>query len=269
MDIDTLEQLQAAEEGKSKALKSNVGAAIKPEINPEVQPSQDDKMADLTSRTDQLAKQMQDFLLGQAWLSTPTTSTPPLQMAALSGVTMTTAPVISGTRTSVYATATPVSTVASTMGHFQVGVSTTMNTGITSTTMTSGHPFMSHLGAQQQTTPKPATWPTQSVQLGLQASQLGGLTRMSTTPLAASSWLPDPLTSALQQLSHDVDPEASNRSAGMLFRPEYYAMHKLSNIPLCQVDYRKMSFKQLMFGMICVAQQVRTSGYNLVRLCLW
>lgn len=82
-------------------------------------------------------------------------------------------------------------------------------------------------------------------------------------PTAAASWLPDPLTSALQQLSNAVDPEASNHSAGILFRPEFYALHKLNNIPLRQVDFRKMSFKQLVYGMTRVAQHIRVSGYDI------
>lgn len=49
----------------------------------------------------------------------------------------------------------------------------------------------------------------------------------------------------------------------MLFRPEYYSLLKLNGIPLRLVDHRKMSFKQLMYGMNCVAQNVRHSGYDI------
>lgn len=78
--------------------------------------------------------------------------------------------------------------------------------------------------------------------------------------MAPSSWLADPLTSALQHLSNVVDPDATARSAGMLFRPEFYSLHKKENVPVRQLDHKKMTYKQLIYGMVCVAQHIRASG---------
>lgn len=81
--------------------------------------------------------------------------------------------------------------------------------------------------------------------------------------LSPSAWFADPLTSALQHLSNVVDPEATARSTGMSFRPEFYSLHKGENIPVRQLDHKKMSYKQLLYGMVCVAQHIRSVGSDI------
>lgn len=82
------------------------------------------------------------------------------------------------------------------------------------------------------------------------------------TSTAPAGWLSDPLTSALQQLSSVVDPESVSRTAGMALRPEFYVQHCLHNIPLKSVDYRKLSYRSLIHGMICVARHLSQTGAN-------
>lgn len=271
LDIDTLEELQAAEEGKSEALK---GGDIKPPALPK---TPEEQVADLTRRMDQLADQMHNFLSLHVQSAAPATMTtqPPLQMAAasvpsvttstataLNPAVTTTSPATSGLGPSLCVAANPVHTTASTMGQFQVSTTSGVWTSaIPHMPLVSSQPRMSYQavgGSSLGSTPRPGhvLGPTSSP-----APSQPGI--FSVNPMAPSSWLPDPLTTALQQLSNAVDPDASNRNAGMLFRPEYYALHKLNNIPVRQLDHRRMSFKQLMYGMTCVAQHVRSSGYDI------
>lgn len=112
LDIATLEDLQTVEEAKSKAPKGTVGGI---DIKPVVQPVSLDQIADLTRKMDWLTTQMQGLLPAQPQVAAPVSQGPPLKMAAVLSVVTTTGPIISGTGMSVYATSTPVSTVASTM----------------------------------------------------------------------------------------------------------------------------------------------------------
>lgn len=82
------------------------------------------------------------------------------------------------------------------------------------------------------------------------------------TPMAPAGWLADPLTSALQQLSNAVDPDAITRIASMVYRPQYYVQHCLNSIPLKTVDHKKMSYRSLIYGMVCVAKYVASIGGN-------
>lgn len=179
-----------------------------------------------------------------------TSSTPPLSTGGVSKPVVTAIPGISMAGTA-YATSIPVTTTAPTLGPAHAGVLSPTSMAHTSTSWV--HHPTSHVGSFGLVPPTPAPWPSSTY---ASHPPSGGST-------AAASWLPDPLTTALQQLSNAVDPEASVPNAGMHFRPEFYALHKLNNIPLRQVDFRKMSFKQLLYGMMCVAQKVRASGYDI------
>lgn len=46
----------------------------------------------------------------------------------------------------------------------------------------------------------------------------------------------------------------------MQYMPDYHSLHKLDNVPLRQLDYKKMTFKQLTYGMTCIAQHVLATG---------
>lgn len=258
LDTDVLDGLQAAEETKSQASKGTEGGL---DIKPVLPSSPEEQMLDLRKRMDSLTLQMQDFLKAQSRLPLPVppapvvSHSPPLRVAVTTSAVSTSTPAISGVGPSLYATSTPVSTVASTLGHFHAGVPT-MSTGVSITPSVMGFTPGPSVGSTRHVTPTPPMYPAGMPSTTHHRGLAGD-------PTAASSWLPDPLTSALQQLSNAVDPDASIRSAGMRFRPDYHALHKLSNIPLRQVDYRKMSFKQLMYGMTCVAQNVRAGGYDI------
>lgn len=52
------------------------------------------------------------------------------------------------------------------------------------------------------------------------------------------------------------------RTPGMQYRPEYHYQHKLENVPIKQLDHRKLTFKQLIYGMTCVAHYVLSTGGN-------
>lgn len=82
-------------------------------------------------------------------------------------------------------------------------------------------------------------------------------------PLSApSSWIADPLTSALRQLTNVVDPDMVSRTACMVYRPEYYSQHLLWNVPVKSLDHKKLSFKSLVYGMTCVARHILSVGGN-------
>lgn len=87
----------------------------------------------------------------------------------------------------------------------------------------------------------------------------------NTVPASQSpvSWLSDPLTSALNQLSSVMDPDALSCNAGMIFRPEYHAQHRLQNIPTKNLDHKKMSYKHLMFGMVSVARYLYSTNSSI------
>lgn len=84
----------------------------------------------------------------------------------------------------------------------------------------------------------------------------------SPTSMSPAGWLADPLTSALHQLSTVVDPDSVSRSAGMPYRPEYYVQHCLNSVPLKSIDYKKLSYRSLIYGMVCVARYVVSVGGN-------
>lgn len=79
---------------------------------------------------------------------------------------------------------------------------------------------------------------------------------------APSSWVADLLTSALRQLTNVMDPDMVSCTAGMIYRPEYYAQHVLWNIPIKSLDHKKLSYKSLIYGMTCVARHMLSVGGN-------
>ena len=69
-----------------------------------------------------------------------------------------------------------------------------------------------------------------------------------------------PLTSVLQQLSVAIDPTPQSATKGLLLRPEYYVQHKDKGVPVKNLDYSKMSFKELMSGMGRVMSHLSKTG---------
>ena len=69
-----------------------------------------------------------------------------------------------------------------------------------------------------------------------------------------------PLTSVFQQLSIAIDPIPQSATKGLLLRPEYYVQQKDKGVPVKNLDYSKMSFKELMSGMGRVMSHLSKTG---------
>lgn len=80
---------------------------------------------------------------------------------------------------------------------------------------------------------------------------------------AAASLVSTPLTAALQQLTSAIDPEAATKSAGIGLRPEFYVQYKDNNVQIRNLDHKKLSYRELIYGMCCVAKHVKLSGGDL------
>lgn len=70
------------------------------------------------------------------------------------------------------------------------------------------------------------------------------------------------LSDALRQLSLAIEPNVTERTEGMHFRPEWHSQHLLKDISAKNTDYQKMSINELLYGMICVFENMVTTGNN-------
>lgn len=87
---------------------------------------------------------------------------------------------------------------------------------------------------------------------------------------AGAPWLPSApretattttqLSEALKQLSLAIEPSTTERSEGIIFRPEWHSQHILKDISLKNMDHQKMSVSELLYGMICVLEGLLTTG---------
>lgn len=164
-----------------------------------------------------------------------------------------------GVTSPTFTASTPVTTVAPSVGAPTPRVSTIQ----LSTVSMHSHPVFSHLTGLQSS-------PMSTAQHDPSSMGLGGQPPYGSTPgssqagaQAPASLLADPPTIALHQLSNMADHDSGARPPGMHYRPEYYCQHKLENVSIKQVDHRKLTFKQLIYGMNCVAHHVLGSGGNI------
>lgn len=261
LDTDTLEDLQVAELAKSGE-KGNLD--VKPLLPGGPNVSQEQQIKELTRRMDTLTDKLQGFLRLQA------------QPVPIPSVLSTTAPFVTSQSPAItiswagvplYSMSALVTTVAATAGHAQFGLFTSPVSTLPSHVHV--QPMVSHAVAPPSM-PMPAA--SQSAHIPVLSRGHSIVPPASGVATAAypqggqpyghapSSWLPDPLTSALHQLLTMADPDANMTAAGMPYRPEYHALHKLENVPVKELDHRKLTFKQLIYGMTCVARHVRASG---------
>lgn len=138
------------------------------------------------------------------------------------------------------------------------GLSTSITTGVSSVSAppTHGHTFVHH------------SHPSTTHVVGGGYSTAGHYTPFgvgvpmssgnSSNPLVGSpaSVLQSPLTPALGQLFADTD--VSTR--GIQLRPEYHVQHIMNNVPVRSINYKTMSYYDLMLGMAKVAKFLYNSG---------
>lgn len=270
LDIETLVNLQAVElkNGVSESGAAKTGAS---------DPAHMDQLDKLNKRMDDLTNQFKALLdlhstpslgAGIGVLSPPVTSisTVPVTSAVVTSLSMP-AVTTAVTHTQVSVTPSVVTPSVSHMG-YQPGLNPSYVSGrfIPSavrqpTVTTVGTVPVSHVSSRFAATGGQQPPTADQLSTGPVGPHAGPYTPgPSHSPV---SWFADPLTSALQHLSNVVDPDSSSRSAGMLYRPEFYALHKMGNIPTCQLDPKKMSYKQLLYGMVCVAQHIRANGADI------
>ena len=72
------------------------------------------------------------------------------------------------------------------------------------------------------------------------------------------------LSSVLQQLSLAIDPTPVSSSKGLGLRPEYYVQHKDQGIAIKSLDYLKLTYKQLVYGMGRVLKYLFQNGGDFV-----
>lgn len=82
-------------------------------------------------------------------------------------------------------------------------------------------------------------------------------------PPAVADLVSTPLTAALQQLTTSIDPDSASKAAGIVLRPEFYCQFKDNNVLVRNLDPKKMSYHELLYGMCCVAKHIATTGGNI------
>lgn len=68
------------------------------------------------------------------------------------------------------------------------------------------------------------------------------------------------LSEALRQLSLAFEPSTTDKSEGMILRPEWHSQHNLKDIPIKNMDHQRMSITELLYGMICVLENLISKG---------
>lgn len=76
--------------------------------------------------------------------------------------------------------------------------------------------------------------------------------------VAPADVAPTPLSAALQQLTSAIDPDSARKSTGIYLKPEFYVQFRDSNIQVKDLDHRKMSFRDLIYGMCCVLKHLKS-----------
>lgn len=80
---------------------------------------------------------------------------------------------------------------------------------------------------------------------------------------AAAGLVSSPLTAILQHLTNAIDPEAASKAAGINLRPDFYVQYKDNNVQIRNLDHKKLSYRNLVYGMCCVAKHVKAVGGDL------
>lgn len=163
---------------------------------------------------------------GQPGVTAVNVGVPSPSTGMVAGLPMTTSVISRSTVTQV-STSLPVS-VVSTPSH-SISSTMIMSTSVGSPIMT---PVSSPIHNYGASTSQPSSQPS-GVWGPVMSQPMGGPSS------APSSWVADPLTSALRQLTNVVDPDMVCRTAGMVYRPEYYAQHLLWNIPIKSLDHKQ------------------------------
>ena len=63
----------------------------------------------------------------------------------------------------------------------------------------------------------------------------------------------------LQKLSIAIDP-TSHKLKGMTYKHEYHVQHVKNGVQLKQIDYSKLTYRELVYGWWCILQQLVKAG---------
>lgn len=192
------------------------------------------------------------------------TSPPPTTHATLPGVTSGPSPATVGLGHSVtvHAVGAGLSTAPALSHHHAPGVSSMSSPSTYSyTSVHPGYPIASHAAGGVHPaggfhSPPAMGMPYSSHPVGLPSIpvSLGSTAHpMSGSP---ASVLHSPLTPALGHLLGDTDTS----TRGIQLRPEFHVQHIMNNVPIRSINYKSMSYYELMLGMAEVAKFLYHSG---------